>query len=71
MTHRTHNRPAIGKTCRSAAAIVAGSPAAGASRRQRTLFSQFPPTALFAALKRAGLRQSVRRRIASGTRLAR
>jgi len=64
------NRRTIGKNCRSGSATIAGSRHAANPVRRTTLFSQFPPRALFTAIGRAMARQGVRRHAASGMRIA-
>ena len=76
MNH-AHNRPPIGRNCRSSPARVAGR-GSGAplsylnlrSDRKLPLFAQFPPASLFKAIGRAVSRRAIARQAASGTALA-
>jgi hypothetical protein len=70
-------QPAFGKKCRRAGAAFAGPLRANDRtlqsnrfRQRLPLFAQFPPKALFAAIRRAAMRGGERRQIASGTALA-
>jgi hypothetical protein len=76
MNH-AQNRPPIGRTCRSASAMLAGR-GSGAplsqfgvrTDRKLPLFAQFPPASLFKAIGRAVSRRAIARQAASGTALA-
>ena len=72
-----HNRPPIGRNCRSSPARIAGQASAAPLSqpnlrigRRIPLFAQFPPASLFKAIGRAVSPRAIVRQAASGTALA-
>jgi hypothetical protein len=64
------NRRTTGRNCRTRSATIANPHSLVGARRPATLFSQFPPRALFRVMGRAVLRQAAGRQFASGMRVA-